>query len=73
MELVKIDNSEYINVDRIDAIYGHGPNETHVFAGGSEEPFVFSQPIKKVLDDIYSNIEDASAYNDGKKLFLKVK
>lgn len=52
MKLVRVDHSKYINTDRINAVVEYNPNETHVFTGDSYEPFVFNQPIKKVLDAI---------------------
>lgn len=57
MKLVQIDHSKYINTDRINAVVEYNPNETHVFTGDSYEPFVFNQPIKKVLDAISGSEE----------------
>lgn len=57
MKLVRVDHSKYINTDRIDAVVEYNPNETHVFTGDSYEPFVFNQPIKKVLDVISGSEE----------------
>lgn len=52
MKLVKIDHSKHINVDRIDEVVEYNPNETHIFIGGSSEPFIYNQPVKEVLDAI---------------------
>lgn len=57
MKLVRVDHSKYINTDRINAVVEYNPNETHVFTGDSYEPFVFNQPIKKVLDAICGSEE----------------
>ncbi|ARW24602.1 hypothetical protein S101189_01166 [Pediococcus acidilactici] len=35
----------------------YNPNETHIFTGDSYEPFIFNQPIKKVLDAICGSEE----------------
>lgn len=60
MKLAKIDHGVYINVDRIDGVTEYNLNETHVFTGGSEEPFVFKQPIKKIIDAINGDEEQST-------------
>lgn len=64
MKLVRVDHSKYINTDRINAVVEYNPNETHVFTGYSYEPFVFNQPIKKVLDAISGSEEQSVEYED---------
>ncbi|MDB8875210.1 hypothetical protein [Pediococcus acidilactici] len=64
MKLVRVDHSKYINTDRINAVVEYNPNETHVFTGDSYEPFVFNQPIKKVLDAICGSEEHSVEYED---------
>lgn len=60
MKLVKIDHGMYINVDRIDEVAEYNPNETHIFIGGSSEPFIYNQPVKEVLDAINGNEEQST-------------
>lgn len=60
MKLVKIDYGMYINVDRIDEVAEYNPNETHIYTGGSEEPRIFKQPIKKIIDVINGNEEQST-------------
>lgn len=69
MKLVRVDHSKYINTDRINAVVEYNPNETHVFTGDSYEPFVFNQPIKKVLDAICGSEEHS--VNDANMNILK--
>lgn len=52
MRLVKIDG-KYINADRVDGITSFRGEETYIFVGGAEEPFV----VKKNIDEVVAIIE----------------
>lgn len=55
MNLVKIDGI-YFNIDRVDGIsLGSTAGETHVFVGGSEQPFT----VKRNIDEVAERMEMA--------------
>lgn len=48
MRLVKIDGM-YFNIDRVDGMsFGNTTGETHIFVGGSEQPFIVDRNIDEV-------------------------
>lgn len=50
MNLVKIDGM-YFNIDRVDGIsLGNATGETHIFVGGSEQPFIVERNIDEVAE-----------------------
>lgn len=50
MNLVKIDGI-YFNIDRVDGIsFGRKTGETHIFVGGSEQPFTVNRKIDEVAE-----------------------
>lgn len=52
MRLVKIDG-KYINTDRVDGLFGITTGETHIFVGGSDEPFI----VKRNIDEVAAILE----------------
>lgn len=55
MNLVKIDGI-YFNIDRVDGIsFGSTTGETHIFVGGSEQPFT----VKRNIDEVAERMEMA--------------
>lgn len=50
MNLVKIDGI-YFNIDRVDGIsFGSTEGKTHIFVGGSEQPFTVNRNIDEVAE-----------------------
>ncbi|MDT3387658.1 MAG: hypothetical protein LIR46_07870 [Bacteroidota bacterium] len=55
MILIKIDGM-YFNIERVDGIsLGNTAGETHIFVGGSEQPFI----VERNIDDVAERMEMA--------------
>ena len=59
MKLVKIDGM-YINIDRLDGLSKTSSGGTHIFVGGSDDPYKKSLPIEKVVEMIKESEDDDS-------------
>lgn len=61
MNLVKIDGI-YFNIDRVDGIsLGSTTGETHIFVGGSEQPFT----VEKNIDEVAAILEADKVESEG--------